>query len=138
MLKETFVNLATGYSDDLEQIDRLWEELECFYLNENRYYHSLSHLENVLLRLKEIRELISDWDTILFYAFDLCDRLNPKSKTFEYCVSWITSTFGKSKIMGMDKVYIMMADRYYCSKNTEGKSPAFWMTEPKLKDLCEK
>ena len=81
---------------------------------------------------------LQHWDTILYYAFDLCDRLNPKSKTFEYCVSWITSNFGKSKIMGMDKVYILMADRYYCSKNAEGKSPAFWMTEPKLKDLCEK
>jgi hypothetical protein len=82
--------------------------------------------------------MLQHWDTILYYAFDLCDRLNPKSKTFEYCVSWITSNFGKSKIMGMDKVYILMADRYYCSKNAEGKSPAFWMTEPKLKDLCEK
>ena len=81
---------------------------------------------------------LQHWDTILYYAFDLCDRLNPKSKTFEYCVSWITSTYGKSKIMGMDKVYILMADRYYCAKNAEGKSPAFWMTEPKLKDLCEK
>jgi thiol-disulfide isomerase/thioredoxin len=40
--------------------------------------------------------------------------------------------------MGMDKVYIMMADKYYCSKNAEGKSPAFWMTEEKLKELCEK
>jgi thiol-disulfide isomerase/thioredoxin len=40
--------------------------------------------------------------------------------------------------MGMDKVYIYMADRYYCSKNTEGNSPAFWMTPEKLEDLCEK
>jgi thiol-disulfide isomerase/thioredoxin len=82
--------------------------------------------------------IIQHWDTILNYAFKFCDQLNPKSKTFEYCVSYITSTFGKSKIMGMDKVYIMMADKYYCSKNAEGKSPAFWMTPEKLEDLCEK
>lgn len=69
MLKETFTNLAKGYSDDLEQINRLWEELVSFYTNEHRYYHSLSHLENVFLRLKEVRELISDWDVILFSLF---------------------------------------------------------------------
>lgn len=82
--------------------------------------------------------MVQHWDTILYHAYKFCDALNPKSKTFEYCVSWITSTYGKSKIMGMDKVYIMMADKYYCSKNAEGKSPAFWMTEEKLKELCEK
>ncbi|WP_294674955.1 hypothetical protein [uncultured Fluviicola sp.] len=69
MLKETFTNLAKGYSDDLEQVDRLWEELVSFYADEHRYYHSLSHLENVFLRLKEVRELISDWDVVLFSLF---------------------------------------------------------------------
>lgn len=82
--------------------------------------------------------MIQYWDTIIYHSFAFCDRLNPKSKTFEYCVSWITSTYGKSNIMGMDKVYIYMADKYYCSKNAEGKSPAFWMTPEKLEDLCEK
>ena len=82
--------------------------------------------------------MIQHWDTLLNNAFKFCDALNPKSKTFEYCVSWITSSYGKSNIMGMDKVYVMMADKYYCSKNAEGKSPAFWMKEDKLDELCEK
>lgn len=83
--------------------------------------------------------LIQHWDTILKYAYKLIDeKLNPKSKAFEYIVSYVTSTYGKSKIMGMDKVYTLMADKYYCSKNAEGKSPAFWMTEDKLSELCEK
>lgn len=82
--------------------------------------------------------MIQHWDTIIRHAFKFCDQLNPKTKTFEYCVGWLTSEYGKSKIMGMDKVYIMMADRYYCTKNADGKSPAFWMTEEKLADLCEK
>lgn len=82
--------------------------------------------------------LVQHWDTILEYSIKFCDGLNPKSKAFEYSVSHITSTYGKSKIMGMDKVYTMMLDRYYCSKNSEGKSPAFWMKEDKLEELCEK
>ncbi len=82
--------------------------------------------------------LIQHWDTILKYSYNLIDKLNPKSKAFEYIVSYVTSTYGKSNQMGMDKVYVMMADKYYCSKNAEGKSPAYWMTEDKLKELCEK
>lgn len=84
------------------------------------------------------RMMVPHWDTVLYYAYDLCDKLDPTSKMFEYCVSWITSNYGKSKQMGMDKVYTFMADKYYCTRNADGKSPAFWMTEEKLKELCEK
>lgn len=82
--------------------------------------------------------MLQHWDTVIYYSFDFCDKLNPKSKIFEYVVGWITSTYGKSQIMGMDKVYTYMRNRYYCSKNTEGKSPAFWVADDKFKDLCEK
>ncbi len=82
--------------------------------------------------------MVQHWDSIIKYAFLLCDKLDPKTKTFEYCVSWITSTYEKSNIMGMDKVFVMMGDRYYCHLNKEGKSPAHWVAEDKLKGLCEK
>ena len=82
--------------------------------------------------------MLQHWDTVINYSFDFCDKLNPKSKIFEYVVGWITSTYGKSQIMGMDKVYTYMRNRYYCSKNSEGKSPAFWVADDKFKDLCEK
>lgn len=82
--------------------------------------------------------MVQHWDTVLYYAFDFCDRLDQKSDMFQYCVSWLTSTYEKSKIMGMDKVFVMMGDRYYCTMNEEGKSPAHWMTDEKLESLCEK
>jgi len=85
------------------------------------------------------RMLIQHQDTILKYAYQLIDnKMTPTSKAFEYVVSYVASTFGKSNQMGMDKVYIMMLDKYYCSKNKQGKSPAYWMTEEKLKEACEK
>lgn len=82
--------------------------------------------------------MIQHWDTVIYYAFDFCDRLDPKSDMFQYCVSWITSTYEKSKIMGMDKVFVMMGERYYCATDAEGNSLAHWMTDEKLKTLCEK
>jgi len=82
--------------------------------------------------------MVQHWDTVIYYAFDFCDRLDPKTDMFQYCVSYLTSTYEQSKIMGMDKVFIYMGDRYYCKLNDEGKSPAHWMTEDKLETLCEK
>ena len=77
------------------------------------------------------------WDTIIYHAFKFCDKLNPKTRTFEYCVGWITQNFGKSQQMGMDKVYYHMLDRYYCSKNAEGKHPSFWVDDSKYEELCK-
>ena len=80
---------------------------------------------------------VQHWDSVLYSAFNFCDRLPQNSKMFEYSVGWIASTFGKSDIMGMDKVYLYMLDRYYCTKNAAGKSPAFWVAEDKFKDMCD-
>lgn len=82
--------------------------------------------------------LIQHPDTIVKYAYWFCDQLDPKSELFKYCVTYITSTFEKSNIMGMDKVFVRMGQRYYCPRNAQGKSAAYWMAEDKLKDLCEK
>ncbi len=82
--------------------------------------------------------LVQHWDTIIKYAFDFCDRLDPKSEIFKYTVTWITSSYEQSNIMGMDKVFVKMGERYYCSKNSEGKSPAYWMAEKKLAEFCDK
>lgn len=81
--------------------------------------------------------MIQHWDTIIKYAFKFCDSLNPKSKMYEYSVGWIASNYGKSDIMGMDKVYYYMLKRYFCTQDASGKSPAFWVAEDKFKDLCE-
>ena len=83
------------------------------------------------------RMMVQHWDSVLNFAFPFCDALNPESRMFEYCVGWITSSFGKSKIMGMDKVYIEMLNRYYCTKNSKGEHPAFWVSDDKFDELCE-
>jgi len=82
--------------------------------------------------------MLQHWDTVIYHAFDFCDRLNQDSDIFQYCVSWITSNYEQSKIMGMNKVFVHMGKRYYCSTNAEGESPAHWMPKDKLNDLCEK
>jgi len=111
------------YWDNVDLLDERLVNNPVFH-NKLEYYFS----KNMMMQ---------HWDTVLYNAIDFCDRLDPKTRTFEYSVGWITSTFGKSQIMGMDKVYLMMLDRYYCSKNELGKSPAFWVADDKFKDLCD-
>jgi thiol-disulfide isomerase/thioredoxin len=57
---------------------------------------------------------------------------------FKFCVDYITNTSAKSNIMGMDKAYFLMVDRYYCKTNpATGKSFAHWMKDDKLDELCK-
>jgi thiol-disulfide isomerase/thioredoxin len=81
--------------------------------------------------------VMQHWDSVINHAFEFIDRLDPKSRMFELVVGWVASTYGKSEIMGMDKVYLYMLKKYFCTKNAEGKSPAFWVAEDKFKDLCD-
>ena len=82
--------------------------------------------------------LIPHCDSVVKYAIDLCDRLPQKSQTFQYTVSWITSHYEKSKIMNMDKVFVKMAERYYCALDEEGNRKAFWVKKATLDKICEK
>ena len=78
------------------------------------------------------------WDTVVQYAFQMCDQLPAGSDMLQYTVSWITSNYEQSKIMGMDKVFVRMGQRYYCDRDAAGNSKAHWMPEDKLEKLCEK
>lgn len=97
---------------------------------------------------------IQHWDSIIYYAFDFIDRLDPKSHMFQYCLSRLTSMFEKNKIMGMNKVFVYLGNRYYCNDGQtytingrdfppvfppEGESTlAHWMSDDKLETFCDK
>lgn len=69
MLRKTFINLSKSYSTDTDLINSHWNEIEKNYSGKKRHYHTLEHLENLLLQLELIRKEIRDWDAILFSLF---------------------------------------------------------------------
>ena len=69
MLKETFIELLTNYTDDIGLRIELWKEIEKKYTDKKRHYHSLSHLENLLQQLIEVKDKIENWEVILFTLF---------------------------------------------------------------------
>jgi predicted metal-dependent HD superfamily phosphohydrolase len=69
MLRDYFLQLLQGYTDNTHQANQLWTEIEVHYSEKKRHYHTLTHLEQLLQLLLECKTLVADWDTILFSLF---------------------------------------------------------------------
>jgi peroxiredoxin len=70
-------------------------------------------------------------DSINFYADKLLSMAKSK-EAFKYIVWWITNTYEKSQIMGMDAVFVHMANNYYLN----GK--AFWVDSAVVNKIRER
>jgi thiol-disulfide isomerase/thioredoxin len=81
--------------------------------------------------------IVQDPDSILKIAFPFIDNLKKGTEVFKFNVDYLTNAAAKSKQMGMDKVYLMMVKKYYCARDANGKSYAFWMSEEKIEAACE-
>lgn len=69
MLKETFLELLTNYAVDDYLKNELWIEIMIHYSEQDRCYHTLEHLENILMQLLEVKNDIQDWDIVLFSLY---------------------------------------------------------------------
>ncbi|NBW34503.1 MAG: hypothetical protein EBR30_05685 [Cytophagia bacterium] len=68
-LKQTFQNLLANYTSDESLVQKCWTEIEKNYAIKKRHYHTLQHLDNLLLQLTEVKNSIQSWDTILFTLY---------------------------------------------------------------------
>lgn len=68
-LKQTFSRLLTNFTDDESLKIELWTEIEKNYSNKKRHYHTLQHLDNLLIQLMDVKNEIQDWDTLLFTLY---------------------------------------------------------------------
>ena len=69
MLSDTYFQLARQYTNDEQKIAECWSEIEKAHSSSGRYYHNLSHLENLITQLSFCKEEIADWNTLLFSVF---------------------------------------------------------------------
>ena len=58
-------------------------------------------------------------------------KLDPESETFKYYLIHFLNAFATSKVVGMDAVYVHLADKYYAT----GKAP--WTEEEQLKKIID-
>jgi hypothetical protein len=73
-------------------------------------------------------------DTINKCADELIKRMDHGDELFKFAVHNITYKYETSDIMGMDAVFVHMAQTYYCGT----PSRAFWMPKDKLEKMCER
>ena len=55
-IKNVFEGLLNKYTSEIPIIDSLWDEIESSYLGKKRYYHSLSHIADLLEELIIIKK----------------------------------------------------------------------------------
>lgn len=69
MLTDTFLQLVNKYSNNNELATNLWLEIFTRYSESKRHYHTIDHLEAIISELNEVKDKITDWDTLLLAVF---------------------------------------------------------------------
>lgn len=121
MLKETFINLLSNYTDNKLVINVLWNEVVKNYSSKKRYYHTLNHLENLLNQLAEIKGEIENWNAVLFtlYYHDIIYN-SLKSDNEEKSAVLATQ---RMKEIAVDQELIEVCQNQILATKTHVKSP---------------
>jgi predicted metal-dependent HD superfamily phosphohydrolase len=132
MFEQTFKSQLALLTDDKNIIDNFWEEIKKQYSKPGRYYHNLSHLDNLLEELDPIKSEITDWQTLIFsiayhdiiynplkkdneersakFAYNKLSELRSPVIQREKCFSQIIATKGHSMSEDTDINFFIDAD----------------------------
>lgn len=68
-MTDLFLQLVNKYSKNKELAINLWLEIFTKYSEPKRHYHTINHLQDMMIDLKDVQSKIADWDTLLFSVF---------------------------------------------------------------------
>lgn len=71
-------------------------------------------------------------DTLSLYADKLLAKMDDEGEMFKITVNWLINHYSKSKIMGLDAVYVHMAKNYYMTGR------AYWADSSTVAKLTER
>lgn len=111
-------------------VSHYWDNID---VTDKRIVHSPVYHNKLKFFFKKL--LIQHPDTICKYATNLINQFETGTDLFKYTVHFITYNFETSKVMGMDAVFVCMAQNYYCPRDS---TLAFWLKDEKLKEICER
>lgn len=69
MLQTQFTDLFLKYTQNNTLIENCWTEIDDAYNNSDRYFHNISHLEQLYAALSPLQAQIEDWDALLLAIF---------------------------------------------------------------------
>jgi predicted metal-dependent HD superfamily phosphohydrolase len=123
-LKETFFELLTKHKVNSSLKDELWGEIEKKYSNKKRHYHTLQHLDNLLLQLIEIKSKVHNWETILFslYYHDIIYNIlksDNEQKSFEFAEKRMKQISVPTETLDTCKEHILATKSHLKSTNND-------------------
>jgi len=65
-LQLKWFDLASKYAEDKNTIATYWDDILKHYSGKNRYYHNLSHIQNMLAQAEDAKTHIEDFDVLCF------------------------------------------------------------------------
>ena len=68
-LHQIYTDLLADIGFTPTSIDKLWEDLEKAYSSKSRYYHNLTHLENMIASFYEYKEQLQFPNEVLYTIF---------------------------------------------------------------------
>jgi thiol-disulfide isomerase/thioredoxin len=72
-------------------------------------------------------------DSISIGCDYIIEKARPNKETFKYWVTELLNEYAASKIVGMDAVYVHLAEKYYCTKPIQ----ADWVEADVLENICK-
>ena len=143
--KDLFAAKVLRTSDDVNVPE--FKDAEGKMEDEKRYIYYKAHfLDNVdltddrLLRTPVLNQKIATYvekltpqvpDSICASVQYLTSKTSDTSLIYKFIVQYATNTYEKSDIMGMDAVFVCIAENYY----SNGK--AYWLEEDKTKEIVD-
>jgi len=126
--------------EDTPQRDSLIRLYKYVY-NKDHFFDHIDFSDDNLLRtpliearLKEFltRVVMMDPDSLTKEAFRVCDLASVNKDVFRYVVVYTTNHFETSSYMGMDRIFVNLAERYYLT----GK--AWWADSTLIDKITER
>ena len=111
-----------------------------FYFQRNHFWDNFDYTDERFLytpfykpKLETwfTKVLYQDYDSIKPYVFDFIEKVRPNKRIFQFVTSWFLNSSINSNIMGMDALFVDLANEYYLS------GAAFWVTDESMEKIKE-
>ena len=112
-----------NFPENTEKKDSL-ERLFKYVYNKDHYWDNVDFSDDRLLRTPFIESKMKDFfknivlthsDSLIKESVKLCELSKKNKYFFQYTVIYTTNYFETSQIMGMDRVFVTLAEKYYLS-----------------------
>ncbi len=108
------------------QQKHFWDYFD--YTDERFLYTPLFHSK---METWFTKALFQDYDSVRTPVLEMIEKVRPHPRIFQFMVSWFLNTTANSNVIGMDALFVELAQKYYLS------GEAFWASEETIKNIRE-